>query len=67
MQTFEERITDKNKISLAPKFISFVFETAKANNKTADEIWRMWQEYSSHGMSAIKSEFIQWYNLKAVA
>jgi hypothetical protein len=63
-QTFEERITDQNYTKLAPEFIQFVTETAKLNDKTPTQVWLMWREYASHGMSTLISEFVEWYGLK---
>ena len=70
MQTqvsFEERIADENKTSLAPSFICFVREIALANNTTVDDIYSKWLEYSrdckNYDQSPVLGEFCRWYKL----
>ena len=67
-QTFEERINDTNKAPLYDRFVSFIYDVAKQNDKTATEVWHMWQDHvkqnESMDQSPTTSEFLEWNKLK---
>lgn len=66
-QTFDQRLVDPNKINLDFGFVAFIRDTARANDKTADEVWQLWQDYSKtcdgYDQSAVTQEFLEWNKL----
>lgn len=70
MQTFNERIADETKTSLAGSFILWIKNMAVANNIHENILWQMWLKYSDQcrwaDQSAILSEFCLWNKLKEV-
>jgi len=69
-QTFKERINDTHKTVLTESFICKIKATASATGKSEDEIWQMWNNYSSicknYGQSALFSEFCNWNKLPII-
>lgn len=68
-QSFFDRVMDKNKVPLSPDFIKFIKNLAYLNNNySQNDIWNMWQEYTtkctSYDQSPSKHEFVSWYKLE---
>ena len=66
-ETFQERLDNKDLLNLAPEFIFKIRKTSEVNNKSENEIWKSWKQYSddcqNSDQSACFPEFCQWYKL----
>ena len=66
--TLKERINDKTKIPLAEEFVSEIRKIAEINNRSEDEIYTLWRNYSrecdNRDQSAVLFEFLDWNKLK---
>lgn len=66
-QTWQERLTDKQKLPLSTAFIESLELTARANERTVEDLWEMWQTYNdtcdAHDQSGTFREFCSWNKL----
>ena len=67
-QTLAARIADASKTPLHGPFVQWVRDVARANGKTEDEVYAMWQNHvrmnTDMDQSPTTSEFITWNKLK---